>query len=536
MRTTAIIVFCLILFLVGLALAGYSQGITNSGGFITGTSTNYLDLSGSGDMTLKSTTADRTSFGHVAINLTGTDVYKITIPDDSFITVEGNLSISDTLEMKASSSGMASLITNGTVTGSKAIVEQHLSQDRWQMVSSPVTSAQADVYAGIYVLDWNEPDSTWSYITSLSDPLNTAEGYFIWSGSTISSPTDVEFTGMLNTGNQTAANLSYNDSNIGEGHGWNLVGNPYSSAIEWTNSWTKSNIDATIYVYTGSTYLTWNYNLGGFGTKADGSIPSTQGFWVKANATSPSVTIPNSSRIHSSQSFYKDDEAVLNSMFRVTLNKNEKADEMILGCNPDATTSFDSEFDAFKLFGNEDLPQLYSIDEETKLCVSLFSKGNHMIPVGVRIAEAGEHVLSFSGLKDFDNSIEVYLKDKGLTFSSSKMINLRQEQEYTFSSEKGFEEGRFEIHFVCNGSENRFATMNAKGDAIIYSYKDEVYVNYQFDVPGDVTVYDILGQEILTESLTINQLNKVTINNGAGYYIVKVISGSVIKSEKVYLN
>jgi len=267
MRTTAIIVFCLILFLVGLALSGYSQGIINSGGYITGTPTNYLKLSGSGDMILKSTTANRTSFGHVTVNLTGTDVYKVTIPDDSYITVEGNLSLSDTLEIKASSSGMASLITNGTVSGSKAIVEQHLNQDRWQMVSSPISSAKADVYEGVYMLDWNEKDSTWTYITSLTTPLNTTEGYFTWSSSSKSGPTDVAYKGLLNTGNQIVSGLSYNNV-LGKGHGWNLVGNPFASPIEWTSSWAKIGIDATIYVYDGTNYLTWNYNLGGFGTYA----------------------------------------------------------------------------------------------------------------------------------------------------------------------------------------------------------------------------------------------------------------------------
>jgi len=534
MRTTIIIVFCLILFLVGLTFAGYSQGITNSAGFIKGTSTNHVKLSGSSDMTLKSTTADRTEFGHLTVDPSGTDVYKVTIPDDSYITVKGNLSLSDTLELEASSSGMASLITEGTVTGSKAKVEQHLTQDQWQMVSSPVTAAQADVYTGIYLLDWNEPDSTWSYINTLTDPLNVTEGYFTWSESTLSSPTDVAYTGLLNTGNQ-AASLTYNN-NAGEGHGWNLLGNPYPSALEWTSSWTTSGVDATIYIYDGSNYLTWNYNLGGFGTKSDGSIPSTQGFWVKANSSSPSVTIPNSSRTHSAQSFYKDGDGLAKNLIVVRLANNGNYDEMLLGKNEYASNKFDSEFDAYKLFGDDDLPQVYSLLGETKLSVDIFSKGSHKIPLGVRIAQDGKHSLSFEGVKDFDGAVNVYLKDKKNISISTALVNLKQNPKYTFHSKEGFEDNRFEIIFVYNEIKGGFAQMEKQGNAYIYAYEKDVFVNFQSDIPGNVSVHDILGREIHKESLTINQLNQIRINNGAGYYIVTVTSGSEKKSKKVFIN
>ena len=37
----------------------------------------------------------------------------------------------------------------------------------------------------------------------------------------------------------------------------------------------------------------------------NGEIPPAQGFWVKANGTSPSITIPESERIHTGSGFYK---------------------------------------------------------------------------------------------------------------------------------------------------------------------------------------------------------------------------------------
>jgi hypothetical protein len=73
--------------------------------------------------------------------------------------------------------------------------------------------------------------------------------------------------------------------------GWNLVGNPYGAAIDWDHpSWTKTNIDPTIYVWDPNTnqYLTWN---GSTGDITDGIIAPFQGFWVKANDENPELIL-----------------------------------------------------------------------------------------------------------------------------------------------------------------------------------------------------------------------------------------------------
>ncbi|MEZ5195817.1 MAG: hypothetical protein R2764_05305 [Bacteroidales bacterium] len=43
---------------------------------------------------------------------------------------------------------------------------------------------------------------------------------------------------------------------------------------------------------------------------ADGIIPSTQGFWVRATSASAALTIPQSERMHSNQAFYKDSSLI----------------------------------------------------------------------------------------------------------------------------------------------------------------------------------------------------------------------------------
>lgn len=542
MKTKTLIVFYAILFLIGLAMAGFSQGIENSGGYITGTSSNYIKFSGSSDMTLKSTTANRTAFGNVNVDFTGSGTYKLTIPDDSYVTVEGNLSLSDTLALKASSTGMASLITKGTVSGSYAQVEQHIpSQDKWHIISAPVSGAQTSVYNGIYLMKWNEVDTTWTFTSSTTDPLNVTQGYFIWSSSAISSPTDVTFNGLLNTGNQTVSGLSYTANGYSSGDGWNLVGNPYPSAIEWNSSWTKSNISATIYVYDGVNYLTWNYNLGGYGTKTDGSIPSTQGFWVKATGSSPSMTIPNSERVHSSQGFYKSTTSEPDRLFTLNIEGNGFSDQMKVGFYTEATDIYDTEYDANKLFGIDEAPQLYTTSKDVKFAINILNsvKTVKSVPMGIKVGADGLYTISLTDIIGSDMGIDIFLEDK--TLDGQKMIDLKANPQYAIKLKSGFHNDRFILHFMKKEGTSIYPhnadLLTENSERIdIYNARDKVFINYQSKTPATVEIFDLLGKKVMTGKVQTMQLNNFTVPNANGYYIIQVVSSLTSETKKVYLN
>jgi len=531
MKSRTIIVFYLILFLIGLAITGFPQGISNSGGYITGSSTSYLKFSGSGDMTLSGNTADQTTLGNMEVDFSSSS-YKLTIPYNSYVTVDGNLTLADSLLLEAnSSSNMASLITNGTVSGAYAIVEQHLSADQWHMVSSPVTSAVSGVYLGIYLYKWNEPDSTWAFITSTTETLTVTRGYHAYSASGISSPTDVEFAGLLNTGNQTVSNLTYNSGSNGGG-GWNEIGNPFPSAVEWNSSWTKTNIDNTIYIFDGTQYKTWNYTLPSSGNSLpNGEIPPTQGFWIKANASNPALTIPNAQRLHSSNTFYKGGEDIQN-IFNINIAGNGYIDKMSIGMHANATNDFDGTYDAYKLMGIDAAPQLYSYDANNLYAVNLLTEStvNRKVLLGMRTGADEEYTFSFEGIDDYDPSVEIYLEDK----LSGDMISLHENNSYTFYANEGTDEERFILHF--NPEFTGVNPESIESQFSIYAFDHTIYVNYQFSTSAQIQVYDLLGKEIMTANLNPDQLNKFTVNQEKGYYIVKVISDGMIKTQKVFIN
>ncbi|MEM6327524.1 MAG: T9SS type A sorting domain-containing protein [Bacteroidota bacterium] len=76
--------------------------------------------------------------------------------------------------------------------------------------------------------------------------------------------------------------------------GWNLLGNPFTEAVDWDLASRTGGLTAPIYVYDpnylGGDYRSWTAGLGG--DLADGVIPAFQGFFAKVSAMPSGLTIP----------------------------------------------------------------------------------------------------------------------------------------------------------------------------------------------------------------------------------------------------
>ncbi len=108
-----------------------------------------------------------------------------------------------------------------------------------------------------------------------------------------------------------ATDSIYYDINIAD-QGWNLVGNPTPSTIDWDDTeWIKTNMDNSIYLWDPSgnggmgEYIVWN---GLTGSKGDGLIAPFQGYWVKANNTGATLSFTGSAKSTSPGNWYKQEE------------------------------------------------------------------------------------------------------------------------------------------------------------------------------------------------------------------------------------
>ena len=132
----------------------------------------------------------------------------------------------------------------------------------------------------------------WAYPSSgnaADNPLIPSAGYaaLMIGGS---NPIIIEVSGPINQGDISFA-VSFAES------GWNLIGNPYPSTLDWssTSGWSSANLANAIYVRNnenGNSNSVIASFVDGVGTNGGtGLIATGQAFWVAAIGSNPSLTV-----------------------------------------------------------------------------------------------------------------------------------------------------------------------------------------------------------------------------------------------------
>ena len=109
-----------------------------------------------------------------------------------------------------------------------------------------------------------------------------------------------------------ASLLSYTDTGAPADDGWNLLGNPFETALDWDDA-TRSGVDGAVYVYDDATSGYRSYSAGA-GDLAGGVVAPFQAFWVKAAAASPSLELPPAA---GAGTFYRQDGERLSVALRL---------------------------------------------------------------------------------------------------------------------------------------------------------------------------------------------------------------------------
>ncbi|MBM3435088.1 MAG: hypothetical protein FJY07_02595 [Bacteroidetes bacterium] len=458
----------------------------------------------------------------------------VTINPDMALTVNGTLTNSagnSGLRIESDATGTGSLIES---SGVSATVEQYLTDSTWHFVSSPVSDALTGVFTGMYLRTFNESIDDWNpFILQTDVPLDVMNGYAAWVPD--GSPANVSFQGTLNTGSQS---ISVTHLSTGTDQGWNFVGNPYPSALDWDGSgWTKTNVNNTIYFYSGTIGMNnYHYYIGsggetpGFGVN-DGTryIPAMQGFFIHASAAG-TLGVLNSARVHSGQAFYKGAAITEYPVIRLVASGNELTDEMAIRFLAEASTEFDEHYDAYKLFG-DNYPQIFSyVSNQTQLAVNSLPSYDEetTIPVGFMPPTEGAYTIMVTEMSNFESGTELILED----LKTGNIQKISDAQPYTFNSSPIDEYNRFNLHF-----DNNMAVHENPSDQGInvYSYRKNVCIIYKDGLKGTVIVYDLIGKEVVREILNGESVRKINLNNFSGFAVVNVISDKGNLNEKVYI-
>ncbi len=401
-----------------------------------------------------------------------------------------------------------SLITEGTITNNGTVnMVRNYSDERWLYVSPTAVDAMAGVFTGNYLMEYEESTNTWLEIIDPATPLTTGKGYALWSVGKGS----FTFTGTPNNGD-FSTNYTYTPVGNPEHYGYNLVGNPYPSFLDWDQ---LNESYGAVYHWDGSAYQSWN----GTGTGSSVIWPG-EGFII-APGSEGSLNLNNSYRTHAEMA--KDSKVTENEIIIHAAN-DLYSDELHIVFNDGATAEFDLLFDAWKFMtSKEKIPQVYSIMGEKKLSIDQ-QPSCEQIPVGFTCSESGNYTFSI-GESTFDGP--VYLED-----TKTGIIHDLRLGSYTFLYEKDENDNRFILHFTPMGIGN----MENSQPFSIYASGNTIHVSAP-DIQNrmQVHVYDLTGQAMATTTVRDASKAEVNVSCQTGIYLVTVISDNKTFTQKIYL-
>ncbi|WP_298307442.1 T9SS sorting signal type C domain-containing protein [Flavobacterium sp.] len=353
---------------------------------------------------------------------------------------------------------------------------------------------------------------------------------------------------------------------------WNLVGNPYPSAIDaeeflvqnqtkiegavwiWTHGLNPtSNVSPFYnnyqYNYLSSDYIKYN-GLGS--TDPDtfaGKIASGQGFMVNmlhTTATPNTITFTNNMRSDASMVQY-DNTDFFRSVSTNTVGPVEEKhriwldiinttsgqmDRTLLGYSTSSTLGVDHLYDC--IFRPTTELSMYSIINSEPFIIQgrpLPFNNFDLVPMGIRIVAAGNHTIAIKKVDGlFEQNQDIYLEDKQLNI----IHDLRQAP-YNFTSSVGTFNDRFVLRYTTTALSNQdFESIDS---SVFVSANDgQINIKSINESLSEVSVYDVLGREIIKKTNIASSdliLNNITATNQALIVKIKLENGEVVTRKVV---
>ena len=472
---------------------------------------------------------------------------RLAINPNTTLTVAGilnNTAGNSGLVIKSNSSSTGSLLHN--TDDVSATIQRDITQSsnqsifKYHFVSVPLKQTEnpkSILFLGSYLFSYNEGNNQWiAYGAATTTPLSINKGYMInYPNTSIT----YSFSGKINNGTLSIP-VSYSSATPNSTTaGFNLVPNPYPSAIDWlaADGWVKTNIDNAIYIWPARAPApAENYAsfIDGVGLNGGSQyIAQGQSFIIHTNNSGADFQIKNPSRVHNPVMFFKDDEIVPN-VLRIESIANQATDEMVVRFKSEATSGFDGKYDAYKMAGGADAPQLNSVaSDNSRLSINAlpFSETETIVPLNFSFTASTNVTFTASGMETFTGTSPIYLED-GL---KAKLINLRENPVYSFGYEPGSDQNRFKLRFAKVVGIHE-VQKNAEGTAYISDTKLFIDVPSMKGQNAEVGVYNTLGQRLDLNRFTMNGMMEVPFILPSGIYIVRATSSSQVFTSKLVNN
>lgn len=443
----------------------------------------------------------------------------------------------------------ASLLTyeNNSWTGSATIHrDTRYANGKYSFVGTPVAQdasiTGSDLGTHVYKyqesVNYDTDNGINRWIEAANDQLVPGVGY------TQAFAQSLAFSGTPNTGTVTVSGLSHTVTAAASAadRGWNLVSNPYAAAInvETFLADNSSVINNAIYLWddggsdagrrTSSDYITANtigtVNNGPSGDSFNGYIASGQGFFVQVTSETAdaSVTFSEAQRVAgNNNSFFRKNNS--GSHIKLAL-QGAAYNELLIGFRADATLGFDTQYDAVKLQGNENIA-FYSLIGQERMAIQglpILQGDEVAIDLGYDIQQGGVYSLSVAELQGLPLGYELVIESE----HQSHVLNAGQSVELNLAAGTG----------VLTARLRKSGVLSTDAHAAIRLYKEGAHLKVSGlkTGPTSLRLFDLSGRKQFEAAAVVpdyqgNWSGKVTMQSGK-VYILQVINGKDVSSIK----
>jgi hypothetical protein len=467
----------------------------------------------------------------------------------------GNITLLSTISQTALIDGTGTGQVNGNIT-----MQRYLpSGFGYKYFSSPFQGATVNEFGneinllasfpGIYSYDESRVSSGWVSYVNPAWVLSPLLGYAVNFGSSAAAVT-ADATGVVSNGNLSGTFLNHNNTYT---KGFNLIGNPYPSPINWdaATGWTKTNIDNALYYfkagvtdqYTG-TYSTY---INGFSSDglATAVIPSMQAFFIHVSTGTYPVTgtlaMTNSVRITDlTHQFLKSVNISSISFLRLNAffaDNPGVPDPLVIYFDDKALTGFDSRLDALKLMNTDQMvPNLYAVSADGyNLSINAlppYADSLLVVPLGIKTARNGSITFRIRDTINLLPGTEIYLNDKET--GVNRIMN--QGTEYIIYLNAGEYNSRFSLRFIA-------AATGIPGNSTISDqlslYSTRGIIIADINLPpgkrGFLLINNISGQILFRKEIYEGGYHEFNPKLKTGIYIVSFITGNVRYVKKIFI-
>lgn len=530
----------------GAGIVNLRGNLSHTGGYID------AEPGGSGMIVFAGTVPQvYTSGGSVA------GIINFTVNSGSALTVNGDLPSSGTMTINSDVSTSGSLIVNGASTGN-IIYNRTLNPVNYHYFSSPVVTATFPTTGTVWAYD--EVTGDWD-ITTVCE---SGRGYTLQTGisslsfaGTLPSSDIVIYASSPYSGIITGDEINYDGRSFAPGRdldhygggGWNLIGNPYPSALRvsdfidanYSSVPANSNFDpnyVALYLYDGTSYY-YVANSTGWpgGAELDEEyIQAGQGFFVLAMNDESEFTFSRSMQGHDI------DVELLKSAknrtrwpgLQLSVENEGRKSLATVVFNSEMTTGLDPGYDV-ALFSPAPGVSIYTalVTDNgvnfARQALPINGFNQNVVPVGIDFEKGGQVVFSadIEPLRNFKFILEDRVANIFTELNSaSYIVNLPPE---TYGT------GRFFLHVSAGRSLRPKAENHSITDIRIWASENN-RVNIQGDVSDNAVcqIFDSRGNKIIEARLDDPTLNTVTVSPVMrGVYLVRVIDGEKVHTGKI---